>query len=354
METVSDFIFLGSKITADGDCSHEIRRWLVLGRKAVTHLDSVLKSRDITLSTKVYKVKAIVFPGGSDGKESACTVGDLGLIPGLGRSPGGGHGNPLQYSCLENPRGWRSLAGYSPWGQKESDTAERRRTRGLPSGQVRLWELDRKEGRTAKSWYLQTEVPEKTPESTLDSKEIKPVSLKGDQPWIVPRRSDAEAEAPVFWSSNVNRRFIGKVPDAGKDWRQKKKRASEDEMAGWHHRCNEYELGQTPEMVRERKAWVLQFMGSQRVGHNWRTEQHVKTAIPGFLPGNSILSAYNTACLFSSLLLWKVIWHFWAHFSTSQWRELCPTDLSDSLVLETHINKTLKLAKTWYKYEVRP
>ena len=78
-------------------------------------------------------------------------------------------------------------------------------------------------------------------------------------------------------------------------------------MAGWHHRCNEYELGQTPEMVRERKAWVLQFMGSQRVGHNWRTEQHVKTAIPGFLPGNSILSAYNTACLFSSLSLWKVI-----------------------------------------------
>ena len=71
----------------------------------MTDLDSVLKSRDITLPTKVYKVKAIVFPVGSDGKESACTVGYLGLIPGLGRSPGGGHGNPLQYSCLENLRG---------------------------------------------------------------------------------------------------------------------------------------------------------------------------------------------------------------------------------------------------------
>ena len=62
MEPVSDFIFLGSKITADGDCSHEIKRHLLLGRKVMTNLDSVLKSRDITLSTKVHLVKAMVFP----------------------------------------------------------------------------------------------------------------------------------------------------------------------------------------------------------------------------------------------------------------------------------------------------
>ena len=62
METVSDFIFFGSKITADGDCSHEIKRCLLLGRKAMTNLDSVLKSRDITLLTKVHIVKAIVCP----------------------------------------------------------------------------------------------------------------------------------------------------------------------------------------------------------------------------------------------------------------------------------------------------
>ena len=62
VETVSDFIFLGSKITADGDCSHEIKRGLFLGRKATTNLDSVFKSRDITLSTKVHPVKAMVFP----------------------------------------------------------------------------------------------------------------------------------------------------------------------------------------------------------------------------------------------------------------------------------------------------
>ena len=65
------------------------------------------------------------FPGGSDSKESACNAGDMGLIPGLGRSPGGGHSNPLQYSCLENPHGQRNLEGYSPWGRRESDTTER-------------------------------------------------------------------------------------------------------------------------------------------------------------------------------------------------------------------------------------
>ena len=62
VETVTDFIFLGSKITADGDCNHEIKRHLLLGRKAMTNLDSLLKSRDITLSTKVCLVKAMVFP----------------------------------------------------------------------------------------------------------------------------------------------------------------------------------------------------------------------------------------------------------------------------------------------------
>ena len=64
------------------------------------------------------------FPGSSAGKESACNVGDLGSIPGLGRSPEGGNGNPLQYSSLENPHGQRSIAGYSPRGRKESYTTK--------------------------------------------------------------------------------------------------------------------------------------------------------------------------------------------------------------------------------------
>ena len=77
--------------------------------------------RRVRLPTTVF----LDFPGGSDGKESACNAGDPALIPGLGRSPGGGHGNPLQDSCLENPHAQRSLAGYSPWGHQELDTTER-------------------------------------------------------------------------------------------------------------------------------------------------------------------------------------------------------------------------------------
>ena len=70
MATVTDFIFLGSKITADGDCSHEIKRHLLLGRKVMTNLDSILKSRDISLPAKVHLVKAMVFPGVMYGCES--------------------------------------------------------------------------------------------------------------------------------------------------------------------------------------------------------------------------------------------------------------------------------------------
>ena len=71
-----------------------------------------------------YVITIVGFPGGSIGEESGCNAGDLGSIPGLGISPGGVHGNPLQYSCLKNPHGPGSLAGYSPWGYKELDTTE--------------------------------------------------------------------------------------------------------------------------------------------------------------------------------------------------------------------------------------
>ena len=84
-----------------------------------------------------------------------------------------------------------------------------------------------------------------SPESPLDSKQIKPVNLKGNQLWILFGRTDAEAETPVFWSSDANSWFTGKVLDIGKDWGQKERRASEDEMAGWHHWCNGHDFGQT-------------------------------------------------------------------------------------------------------------
>ena len=114
-----------------------------------------------------------------------------------------------------------------------------------PSHHIWLWELVCKEGWAPKNWCIRTVMLEKTPESPLDCKEIKPVNLTGNQPWILSGRTDAEAEAPVFWSPDAKSRLTRKVPDAGKNWGQKEKRASEEEMAGWHHRCNGHELGQT-------------------------------------------------------------------------------------------------------------
>ena len=80
-------------------------------------------------------------------------------------------------------------------------------------------------------------------ESSLDSEEIKPVNLKGNQHWMLTGTIDTEV--PIFWSPDINSQLIGKVPDAGKVWGLKKKRASKDKMAGWHHWCNEPEVGQT-------------------------------------------------------------------------------------------------------------
>ena len=82
--------------------------------------------------------------------------------------------------------------------------------------------------------------------ASLGQQRDQTVNLKGSQLWIFIGRTDVEAEAPVFWSPYVNNQLIGKVPDVGKDWGQKEKRASEDEMTEWHHWCNGLELGQTP------------------------------------------------------------------------------------------------------------
>ena len=91
---------------------------------------------------------------------------------------------------------------------------------------------DHKEGLVPKNWCFCIVVLEKTLESSLDSKEVKPVSSKGDQPWIFIGRTDAEAEAPVLWPPDRKNRLTGKDSDAGKDWRWKEKRAAEDEMFG--------------------------------------------------------------------------------------------------------------------------
>ena len=100
------------------------------------------------------------------------------------------------------------------------------------SSHVWMWELDYKEGRVPKNWCFQTVVLEKTLERLLECKGMKPVNLKGNQLWILFGRTDAEAEVPIIWPPASNCWLIGKDPDAGKDWRQEEKRATEDEMVG--------------------------------------------------------------------------------------------------------------------------
>ena len=87
--------------------------------------------------------------------------------------------------------------------------------------------------------------------SPLDSKEIKPVNPKWNQPWIFIERIDAEAEAPILWPPDVTSQLIRKDPDPGKAWRQEEKGTTEDEMVGWHLQLNEHEC----EMVKDREAW---------------------------------------------------------------------------------------------------
>ena len=112
---------------------------------------------------------------------------------------------------------------------------------GFSNSHVWMWELDQKEG-----WCFQTVVLEKTLESPLDSKEIKPFNPKGNQPWIFIERTDAVDEAPVLWPPDVKIQLIQKDPDAGKDTRWEEKGTTQDEMVGWHHRLNGHEFEQVP------------------------------------------------------------------------------------------------------------
>ena len=150
-------------MTADGDCSHEIKRCLQLGRKAVTNHDSILKSKDVTLLTKVQLVKAMVFP-------------------------------VVMYEC--------------------------------------------------ESWIIKKAEHWRTDVFKLGQQGDQPVNRKGNQPHLLFRMTDAEAESPILWPPNVISWLTGKDSDAWKYWRQKIKRVTENEIVDWHHRFNGHELGQ--------------------------------------------------------------------------------------------------------------
>ena len=113
---------------------------------------------------------------------------------------------------------------------------------GFSSSHVWMWVLDHNEGRAPKNWCFWTVVLEKTLESPLDCKEIKPVHPKGNKSWIFIGRTDAEAETPILWPPDAKNWLIWKDADAGNDRSRDEKGMSEDEMMGWHHRLNRHEF----------------------------------------------------------------------------------------------------------------
>ena len=143
---------------------------------------------------------------------------------------------------------------------------------GSSSSHVWMWELDYKESWVLKNWCFWTVMLEKTLESPLDCKEIQPIHSKGDQSWVFIGRNDAKAEVPILWPPHAKSWLIEKDSVAGRDWGQKEKGTTEDEMAGWHHQSMDMSLSELQELEMDRVPGVLWFMGSQRVGHDWSTE----------------------------------------------------------------------------------
>ena len=220
VETVANFIFWDSKITADGDCSHEIKRRLLLGRKIMTILDSILKRWDITLPTKVHLVKAMAFPViiywcESWTKRKLSTEELMLLNCGVGEDSWESLG--LQGDQPVNPKGNQSwifigrtdVEAETPilW-PPDAHLAARGKSHGFSPVAAGTWGIFSSYG----GMILQS--------SCLFSDVRTPVSLRG---------------TPQNW-------LIRKDPDAGKDWRQEEKGTTEDEMVGWHHWLNGHEF----------------------------------------------------------------------------------------------------------------
>ena len=126
---------------------------------------------------------------------------------------------------------------------------------GFSGSHVQMWELDHKEGWAPKNWCFWTMMLEKILKSPMDCEKIKPVNLKGNEPWIFIGRTDAEAEAPVLWPSDAKNWLIGKASDAGKYWGQEERAMTEDEMIGCIIDTVDMILSKLQEIVNDREAW---------------------------------------------------------------------------------------------------
>ena len=145
-----------------------------------------------------------------------------------------------------------------------------------------MWELDHEEGLGLKNWCFRTVVLEKTLESPLDSKEIKPVNPKENQPWIFIGRTVAEAEAPILWPRDAKRQLFGKDLDPGKDWEQEEKGATVDKMVGWHHWLNGHQFKQTWwDSEGQGSLACCSPWGSQRLRHDWAAEEQQQRIVKG-------------------------------------------------------------------------
>ena len=134
------------------------------------------------------------------------------------------------------------------------DKGPYRKSFGFSSRHVQIWELDLTEGGEPKNWCFRV-VLEKILQSPLDCKEVKPTTPKENQPWIFPGKTDAEAEAPIFWLPDVKSGLTGKDLDAGKDWRQREKVVTEDEMARRITDSMDMNFSKLQEIAKNREAW---------------------------------------------------------------------------------------------------